>query len=106
MLARGLTSLGRVQRSKSSLHPKAVGGFLHRNNMAGTAIGYATVKPTEISFGRRATLAALHAFLSWIPLGYIFESNLVEILLKHFPQPAYRNLALQCLTEVGYMSWA
>ena len=50
---------------------------------------------------RRATLAALHAFLSWIPLGYIFESNLVEILLKHFPQPAYRNLALQCLTEVG-----
>lgn len=49
----------------------------------------------------RATLAALHAFLSWIPLGYIFESNLVEILLKHFPQPAYRNLALQCLTEVG-----
>lgn len=50
----------------------------------------------------RATLAALHAFLSWIPLGYIFESNLVEILLKRFPQPAYRNLALQCLTEVGY----
>lgn len=48
----------------------------------------------------RATLAALHAFLSWIPLGYIFESNLVEILLKRFPQPAYRNLALQCLTEV------
>lgn len=25
----------------------------------------------------RATLATLHAFLSWIPLGYIFESPLV-----------------------------
>lgn len=25
----------------------------------------------------RATLATLHAFLSWIPLGYIFESTLV-----------------------------
>ena len=50
--------------------------------------------------GRRATLGALHAFLSWIPLGYIFESNLVEVLLQHFPQPPYRNIALQCLTEV------
>lgn len=28
----------------------------------------------------RATLATLHAFLSWIPLGYIFESPLVSFL--------------------------
>ena len=35
-----------------------------------------------------------------IPLGYIFESNVVEILLRLFPQPAFRNLALQCLSEV------
>lgn len=49
----------------------------------------------------RATLGTLYAFLSWVPLGYVFESNLVEILLKLFPQPAFRNLALQCLTEVG-----
>jgi exportin-1 len=27
----------------------------------------------------RATLSTLHAFLSWIPLGYIFESPLVTI---------------------------
>ena len=27
----------------------------------------------------RATLATLHAFLSWIPLGYIFESALVGV---------------------------
>ena len=26
----------------------------------------------------RATLSTLHAFLSWIPLGYIFESTLVN----------------------------
>jgi len=50
----------------------------------------------------RATLGTLYAFLSWVPLGYVFESNLVEILLKLFPQPAFRNLALQCLTEVSY----
>ncbi|XP_054812006.1 protein EXPORTIN 1A isoform X2 [Prosopis cineraria] len=48
----------------------------------------------------RATLSTLHAFLSWIPLGYIFESPLLETLLKFFPIPAYRNLTLQCLTEL------
>ncbi|CAI9767781.1 unnamed protein product [Fraxinus pennsylvanica] len=53
----------------------------------------------------RATLATLHAFLSWIPLGYIFESPLLETLLKSFPVPAYRNLALQCLTEVAALSF-
>lgn len=76
----------------------------------------------------RATLSALNAYLSWIPLGYIFESPLVryleylewkrltslkykfphywsgypqlETLLNFFPVPAYRNLTLQCLSEV------
>ena len=27
----------------------------------------------------RATLATLNAFLSWVPLGYIFESNVIEV---------------------------
>ncbi|CAA2959341.1 protein EXPORTIN 1A isoform X2 [Olea europaea var. sylvestris] len=53
----------------------------------------------------RATLATLHAFLSWIPLGYIFESPLLETLLKFFPMPAYRNLTLQCLSEVAALSF-
>jgi exportin-1 len=48
----------------------------------------------------KATLAALHAYLSWVPLGYIFESNIINLLLQAFPQPAFRNVALQCLTEV------
>ncbi|CAI0559661.1 unnamed protein product [Linum tenue] len=53
----------------------------------------------------RATLSTLHAFLSWIPLGYIFESPLLETLLKYFPMASYRNLALQCLTEVAALSF-
>ena len=52
----------------------------------------------------RATLATLNAFLSWVPLGYIFESNVVDVLLRLLPQPPLRNLALQCLTEVGSLS--
>lgn len=53
----------------------------------------------------RATLATLHAFLSWIPLGYIFESPLMETLLSFFPVPSYRNLTLQCLTEVAALNF-
>ncbi|XP_043815379.1 protein EXPORTIN 1A isoform X4 [Manihot esculenta] len=53
----------------------------------------------------RATLSTLHAFLSWIPLGYIFESPLLETLLKFFPIPSYRNLTLQCLTEVAALNF-
>ncbi|XP_042392932.1 protein EXPORTIN 1A-like isoform X1 [Zingiber officinale] len=53
----------------------------------------------------RATLATLHAFLSWIPLGYIFESPLLEILLKFFPMGSYQNLTLQCLTEVAALQF-
>ncbi|KOM27636.1 hypothetical protein LR48_Vigan442s007200 [Vigna angularis] len=52
-----------------------------------------------------ATLSTLHAFLSWIPLGYIFESPLLETLLKFFPIPAYQNLTLQCLTEVAALQF-
>ncbi|XP_042047123.1 protein EXPORTIN 1A-like [Salvia splendens] len=53
----------------------------------------------------RATLATLHAFLSWIPLGYIFQSPLLEKLLNFFTAPAYRNLTLQCLTEIAALSF-
>ncbi|KAK2375870.1 protein EXPORTIN 1A [Trifolium repens] len=48
-----------------------------------------------------ATPSTIHVFLSWIPLGFIFESPLLETLLKFIPVPAYRNLTLQCLTEVA-----
>eukprot|EP00249_Psilotum_nudum_P020210 c27605_g1_i1 orf=294-2387(+) len=53
----------------------------------------------------KATLATLHAFLSWIPLGYIFETPLLDTILKLFPVVAYRNLALKCLTEVAGLSF-
>lgn len=52
----------------------------------------------------KATLRTLHAFLSWVPLGYIFESDVVGVLLGLFPNPAYRNLTLQCLGEIGALS--
>lgn len=47
------------------------------------------------------TSGAVQVYLTWIPLVYIFNTNLLEILLSLFPRPEFRNLALQCLTEVG-----
>ena len=48
------------------------------------------------------TLQTLQRFLTWIPLGFIFQTKLMELLLlKFFPAPQFRNDALDCLTEIG-----
>ena len=50
----------------------------------------------------RVTLQTLQRFLTWIPLGFIFQTNLVDTLLnKFFPEPLFRNDTLDCLTEIG-----
>ncbi len=52
-----------------------------------------------------ATLEALLRFLRWIPLGYVFETNLVDSLLGRFlPAPAFRNFTLKCLTEISALT--
>ncbi|KAI8913065.1 CRM1 C terminal-domain-containing protein [Powellomyces hirtus] len=49
-----------------------------------------------------ATLETLLRFLNWIPLGYIFETNLINILQsRFFVEPAFRNVSLKCLTEIA-----
>eukprot|EP01117_Protostelium_nocturnum_P011324 TRINITY_DN4108_c0_g1_i1.p1 TRINITY_DN4108_c0_g1~~TRINITY_DN4108_c0_g1_i1.p1 ORF type:complete len:1068 (-),score=171.31 TRINITY_DN4108_c0_g1_i1:50-3253(-) len=51
------------------------------------------------------TLQTLLRFLNWIPLGYLFETNLVEKLCTKFlPVPIFRNAALECLGEIGSLS--
>ncbi|CAI4231357.1 unnamed protein product [Auanema sp. JU1783] len=50
----------------------------------------------------QATLKTLHRFLSWIPVGYVFETNITELLSENFLSlNLYRGLALQCLTEIA-----
>ncbi|KAJ3067940.1 Karyopherin transporter [Podochytrium sp. JEL0797] len=49
-----------------------------------------------------ATLETLLRFLNWIPLGYIFETNLVDILCTRFLEvPEFKNVTVKCLTEIG-----
>ncbi|XP_058803182.1 exportin-1 [Phymastichus coffea] len=48
------------------------------------------------------TLETLLRFLNWIPLGYIFETKLINILIfKFLNVPIFRNVTLKCLTEIA-----
>ncbi|KAI9711412.1 MAG: Exportin-1 [Candelaria pacifica] len=50
----------------------------------------------------KATLETLLRFLNWIPLGYIFETPIIETLRSRFLEtPEFRNITLKCLTEIG-----
>ena len=51
------------------------------------------------------TLKTLQRFLTWIPLGFIFQTPLIDALLnKFFPEPLFRNDTLDCLTEIGSLT--
>lgn len=48
------------------------------------------------------TLETLLRFLNWIPLGYIFETKLIETLIfKFLNVPMFRNVTLKCLSEIA-----
>ena len=50
----------------------------------------------------KATLETLLRFLNWIPLGYVFETPIINTLLNRFLEvPDFRNITLKCLTEIG-----
>jgi len=50
----------------------------------------------------KATLETLSRFLSWIPIGYIFETTLIQMLLQHFWEPLdFRLECMKCLHEIA-----
>ena len=49
----------------------------------------------------KATLETMLRFLNWIPLGFIFETNVVDSLITRFLEvPDFRNVTLKCLSEI------
>lgn len=49
-----------------------------------------------------ATLNALLKYIHWIPLNYIFQTDLLSLLTEKFLAPAdTRSITLKCLTEVS-----
>uniref|UniRef100_A0A0K3CC03 BY PROTMAP: gi/472583837/gb/EMS21461.1/ exportin-1 [Rhodosporidium toruloides NP11] gi/647402254/emb/CDR48536.1/ RHTO0S18e02212g1_1 [Rhodosporidium toruloides] n=1 Tax=Rhodotorula toruloides TaxID=5286 RepID=A0A0K3CC03_RHOTO len=60
----------------------------------------------------KVTLEAMLRFLNWIPLGYIFETPVIDYLitraslrpersLPFLEVPEFRNVTLKCLSEIG-----
>lgn len=50
----------------------------------------------------KSTLETLLPFLHWIPEDFIFKSTLIDNLTSRFlPEPMFRNVTLQCLTEIA-----
>ena len=47
------------------------------------------------------TLECLYTYLSWIPIGYIFLTELIEILITLIDNQTLRIVAIRCLTEIG-----
>jgi len=57
-----------------------------------------SVKPSLIT----TTLSTLANFLEWIALGFIFETDLIQMLLIHFWDPLeYRIECAKCLNEIA-----
>ena len=53
----------------------------------------------------KVTLQTLQRFLTWIPLGFIFQTNLIDVLIQQFfARQEYRNEALDCLAEIGSLT--
>lgn len=50
----------------------------------------------------QSTLETLLPFLNWIPVAYVFDTALIDTLtLRFLPEPRFRNITLQCLTEIA-----
>uniref|UniRef100_A0A0N4ZS17 Exportin-1 n=1 Tax=Parastrongyloides trichosuri TaxID=131310 RepID=A0A0N4ZS17_PARTI len=49
-----------------------------------------------------STLETLNRFLQWIPIGYIFETDIILFLVEKFlPHPCFRTTTINCLAEIA-----
>jgi len=54
----------------------------------------------------KSCLRTLQAFLSWIPLHFIFNTDLIDNLIQHFILPIHsRNEAIKCFTEIASLTF-
>ncbi|KAK9467884.1 CRM1 C terminal-domain-containing protein [Lipomyces arxii] len=89
-----------TQAKARNLKQQMCNEFSEIHNLCREVLEKAT-RPTLII----ATLQSLLRYLNWIPYGYIFETNIIELLLARFlAPPEFRNLTLKCLTEVASLA--
>jgi len=54
----------------------------------------------------KTCLRTLQAYLSWIPLPYIFDTELIRALLTHFIVPIHSRIeAIKCFTEIASLTF-
>ncbi len=51
-----------------------------------------------------ATLETLYTYLGWIPLGYIFFTDLIDCILFFMDQAKFRDKAIKCLMEISLLN--
>jgi exportin-1 len=110
-----------TQAKTRALKDQMCGEFGEIFELCSEVLGKAQ-KPSLI----KATLETLLRFLNWIPLGYIFETNIIDNLvtrvrsshppicapcgtrltssvlnLQFLEVPDFRNVTLKCLSEIG-----
>ncbi|KAI8365384.1 nuclear export factor CRM1 [Radiomyces spectabilis] len=89
-----------TQSKTSNLRNQMCGEFSDIYQLCTQVLEKAT-KPSLI----KATLETLLRFLSWVPLGYVFETDLIDTLRSRFFEvPQFRNITLKCLTEIGSLN--
>mmetsp|Transcript_906 Transcript_906/g.1108 ORF Transcript_906/g.1108 Transcript_906/m.1108 type:complete len:1098 (-) Transcript_906:1560-4853(-) len=94
--SRGQMVTDKVKKMKESLN----GEFSSIYQLCEFILGHSQ-RPSLL----KVTLQTLQRFLTWIPLGFIFQTNLIEALLnKFFPEQMFRNATLECLTEIGSLT--
>jgi len=50
----------------------------------------------------RSCLKTLQSFITWIPIGYIYQTQLIEIIINHFVVPNQTRVeAIKCFTEIA-----
>ena len=55
----------------------------------------------------KSCLRTLQAYLSWIPLPYIFDTELINALLTHFIVPISSRIeAIKCFTEIASLTFS
>ncbi|KAL4493983.1 hypothetical protein ABPG72_022000 [Tetrahymena utriculariae] len=61
-----------------------------------SAQNLSAVKPSLI----KACLETFHVYLSWIPLGFIIDTDMADIFLFFVVQTDFKEIAIKCLTEI------
>lgn len=51
-----------------------------------------------------ACLRTLLAYIHWVPISFLYQGDLIAMLLNFFDKPTFRSIALSCFAEIASIS--